>query len=916
MKTLEYHRLDTHRVTAQYQKVKQFIEQDDFFSADVKKLSPTPYYRAKLNSRDRLLFMIVRYHNQPYALLLEVIHQHAYDKSKFLNGARVDETKVIDSVAVDSLEPITYLNEQRPNFHILNKIISFDDHQETIFHVPPPLIIIGPAGSGKTALTLEKMKNCTGDVLYVTHSPYLVQHAQELYDTEHHHDEDERRIDFFSYNEFMETLKVPDQREASFRDFRQWLSQQPPSPFTRNAHKLYEEFHGVLSGTSVNNPYLAQEAYLNLGIKQSIYPAEERQSVYALYEKYLQFLKATALYDVNILSYDYASLAQPTYDALIIDEIQDFTNVQLALLLRTLRSPDNFILCGDSNQIVHPNFFSWANIKSLFYHSTTTPHHHADLMRVLHTNYRSAQSIVQLANRLLKIKNVRLGSIDKESHYLMKSHSSEDHAINFLHASDHHIQTLNQKTKQSTKYAVLVIRDELKSKAAQQFDTPLIFSIHEAKGLEYEYIILYDFISSEEKAFLSIAEGVSHEAIAENLVYRRAKDKTDRSLAIYQFYINALYVAVTRATRGIYWLESRKHHPFFNLLDLGNSPEILNIQDQQTSSVEEWQREARKLELQGKQEQADAIKSSLAPDQTVPWEVLTQDKVAALIQRIFSGHTSKPSQMLLLEYAVLHHYNALLRPLMSLGVKAAKNPKKCLNLIQRKYYPTYTSNNIKHAMKQVADYGIDFRNVFNQTLLMIATQLGNFRLATTLIDIGANTNLTDNVGRTAFTLLLESMIQKNAPSTAAALYELLRPTHLSVQVDSKLIKIHPHKMEYFLFYFALTFLKLLPRLRGEPREGHSYIVSAAAIEPILQLLPETMLPPYRRRRPYISSILSKNEATRDHPYNHKLFKRLSRGCYTINPELKIKVQDQWVKPLPTDEQNMPAIRLPAGIETT
>ena len=42
-------------------------------------------------------------------------------------------------------------------------------------------MLIGGAGSGKTALTLEKLKAVDGDVLYVTHSAYLAQNARDLY---------------------------------------------------------------------------------------------------------------------------------------------------------------------------------------------------------------------------------------------------------------------------------------------------------------------------------------------------------------------------------------------------------------------------------------------------------------------------------------------------------------------------------------------------------------------------------------------------------------------------------------------------------------------------------------------------------------------------------------------------------------
>ncbi len=61
-----------------------------------------------------------------------------------------------------------------------------------------------------------------------------------------------------------------------------------------------------------------------------------------------------------------AKLAQPTYDFMVVDEVQDLTSVQLALLLKTLAKPGQFLLCGDSNQIVHPNFFSWAAVRAQF----------------------------------------------------------------------------------------------------------------------------------------------------------------------------------------------------------------------------------------------------------------------------------------------------------------------------------------------------------------------------------------------------------------------------------------------------------------------------------------------------------------------------------------------------------------------
>ena len=77
MHVLEYREFTVPRNAAQYRKVVNFLEQNDFKSAEVKKLAPTSYYRAKLNDRDRLLFKIVVYQGQRYALVLEFIENHA-----------------------------------------------------------------------------------------------------------------------------------------------------------------------------------------------------------------------------------------------------------------------------------------------------------------------------------------------------------------------------------------------------------------------------------------------------------------------------------------------------------------------------------------------------------------------------------------------------------------------------------------------------------------------------------------------------------------------------------------------------------------------------------------------------------------------------------------------------------------------
>ena len=129
--------------------------------------------------------------------------------------------------AVEEAESVRYLHAKRREVLYLDKPLSLDDAQQAIYESPPPFVVIGGAGSGKTALTLEKMKLADGDVLYVTHSAYLAQNARDLYYASGFERDGQDAV-FLSYREFLESLRVPAGREASWRDFAAWFAPSAP----------------------------------------------------------------------------------------------------------------------------------------------------------------------------------------------------------------------------------------------------------------------------------------------------------------------------------------------------------------------------------------------------------------------------------------------------------------------------------------------------------------------------------------------------------------------------------------------------------------------------------------------------------------------------------------------------------------
>ncbi|CAN5831840.1 ankyrin repeat domain-containing protein [soil metagenome] len=890
MKVMLYDRLDPASIP-NFEKTKRALEAGDFRSADVKKIGHN-LYRARLDIRDRLLFSLYRHQDQTFVLVLEHIANHAYDRSRFLRRvAAVDESKLpaLDSVDGVDTEPLSYLNPHLPTFQVLNKVISFDDAQQEVFTTPPPFVVIGSAGSGKTALTLEKVKRATGDVLYVTRSPYLVRNSRDVYYSLGYQNDDQD-VSFLSFTEYLSSLRVPAGRELQFRDFARWFTGHRVASKLDDANQVFEEFQGVLTVSTGDTAYLSLDEYLALGVKQSIFLPEGRERVYRLFLKYLDFMRDHDLYDANLLSHEYLPLVEPRYDFIVVDEVQDMTTVQLDIILRSLTEPGNFILCGDANQIVHPNFFSWSKLKSFFYGdgSRASP---AGWIRILNSNYRNSLQVTELANRILKLKTARFGSIDRESHYLVRSTTDRPGIVLLLHDDVEVTGELNRKTRLSTRFAVIVLDPNQKSEAKKRFDTPLIFSVQEAKGLEYDSIILYDFASAAEDRFREISRGVEREdVLASELRYGRTKDKTDRSLEIYKFHINALYVAITRAVDNVYLIETEPAQRLFDLLGLAPSRGPLELAEQD-SSLETWRQEARRLELQGKEEQAEQIRSQILKLQSVPWPILQGDALAE-IERQALDADDKRAKLLLFEYALVYQDGNLLNALARKGFKPALRPEKGIKLLNQKYFFPYDVRNPDQMLREVDRFGVDFRNVFNQTPLMIAARFGGAHHVQRLVEMGADTGPRNNAGLSAFQIALEQACSnpEYAASKLAGVYECLEPPEMVIQAGGRLHKLDNRSMEFLMLnlMIAMFYTHLGDRIT---RVGGAF--TSADFVDALSHFPAGLVPERRKARAYVSSILAKNEVDRDDRYNRKLFFRVKHGHYVVNPKLAVRVGEEW-----------------------
>ncbi len=890
--------LNIQSVEKTYAKTLKQLQEGDFKSADVRKMPNNGFYRARLDIRDRLLFTYANYENQKYLLLLEVIKNHNYAQSRFLRDAVIgDEEKFMPVQSRDEIDAggndLIFLNPKSRKIHLLNKFISFDNLQNSIYSLFPPLIIVGSAGSGKTALVLEKLKELPGEIAYISLSKFLVDSASTIYYSSGF-DNEKQEVEFLSLHNYLSSWEKPRGTEVTFRQFDSWFSRYAQSVRINEPYRVFEEFKGVITGSPVHTAWLSQKEYLDLGVKQSIFSIAERERLYPLFLKYMDWLNESNLYDSNLLCFQYLEKIKPRYDYIVVDEVQDITNIQLKSILQSLKQKNHFILTGDSNQIVHPNFFSWSKVKSFFYETGD----HERQIEILQTNYRNSLNVVELGNNLLKIKITRFGSIDRESNYLIGTVSKNKGEVLLFPDEDKKKNELNRRTQNSTRYAVIVPGNEQKSDARRFFKTPLVFSVQEAKGLEYENVILLNFVSSHEAEFREIIKGVtSTDLLKEELIYNRSANKHDKDAEIYKFYINSLYVAITRAVKNIYIFEKQSAHPALQLLQMRETKEEVKVAEVK-STLDEWLAEAQRLDDQGKFEQAEQIRAKYLGYEYLSPEQLEQIRQLAL-DPFQKESAVKKERKQLFQYAVTHQRYDWVEQLAQLQFQRAILLMKELKHDKKEYAKNIRLGRKKEAFTFVKKYGIDFRvEEEGVTGLMLALQHGQDEIVTEFIQQRASLLQKDFSGKMAVDHLLSAFMQNwaqkkshvTASSALTRYWKAICPNSFIYETFNRQFQVNSHSMAYLLIILMRGVDKIHRDVaifkKGTPDEKKLSCFSMDAMVRYAELIPDEILPPYRKKRQYINSVLSSNEINRAEFPNCKMtFSRVQRGIYVVNPTI-------------------------------
>jgi tetratricopeptide (TPR) repeat protein len=256
-------------------------------------------------------------------------------------------------------------------------------------------------------------------------------------------------------------------------------------------------------------------------------------------------------------------LAKPLYPVIFCDEAQDFTRLELELLLRlnlfsnrTLQpnaiSRVPFAFAGDQFQTLNPTGFRWESIKAAFVEKfifeldIARRSGRTDLnYRELKYNYRSTRPIVRFGNHVQAMRAALFQLPDLKPQIPWAIESSSFPVV-WFRANDAEFW---KKFRENQGFVVIIpcnegeeadfVRDDPTLRQHVQIVDGVpqnVLSAGRAKGCEYPAVIVYGFGNAAETDIVSQLESPLN---------KEQSLDPDRSLPL-QYFINRLYVAVSR----------------------------------------------------------------------------------------------------------------------------------------------------------------------------------------------------------------------------------------------------------------------------------------------------------------------------------------------------------------------------------
>ncbi|KAG1719550.1 hypothetical protein EDB19DRAFT_1860748 [Suillus lakei] len=481
-------------------------------------------------------------------------------KSRML-AKKVEEyfTRLLESLAMAgyTLHEIAKLKAQR----IEDDLIDLDDAPESQMNVPTrysqledkhfPLFVTFDRLAKMIAADIFKM-----DDPQTRHSAELFFNASN--DVEAHDS-------FVTYDVF---------EQQYWPHFPQGLTKNLSNAASFPSDDFLNHLTGIIKGSEqalgFPDGFLDRPSYLCLSCRSNPIFANQRDTLYDIFEIYRKFKKQKRHFDVADRTHAILKVLQnqkflgQQVDYLYVDEAQDNLLIDALVLRRLCSNSKGLFWAGDTAQTISAgSSFRFDDLKAFVYRmerqsNSVTPTRapvHQPPMFQLATNYRSHNGIVNCAHSVIKLimkfwpdaidrLQPEKGLVDGVEPLFFTDLDNDIHCKRFL------VGESASNCELGAHQCILVRNEAAVKKFKEQIgDIGMIMTLYESKGLEFEDVLLYNFFedsavdASRWRVVLNVVQGQGYAPD----FYR---DETRYAGICSE--LKLLYVGITRARKNVW----------------------------------------------------------------------------------------------------------------------------------------------------------------------------------------------------------------------------------------------------------------------------------------------------------------------------------------------------------------------------
>jgi len=498
-----------------------------------------------------------------------------------------------DTVMIDPLGNAPLRIHEMPTrqvFRMVNEAwippLHLTSTEKEVVHAHGTVLVLGRSGTGKTVCVCNKiaydLENHGEDdsfkQLFVSRSHNLCTMVKSLVEASMPKDIQTLNADFSTFQQLSQRLSAsfesighpstiaPVASLVTFDDFKLFVKEKACPKMSLDPLVIWTQIRSYIKGSIEGfqtGSCLDRDDYVGLGKSRCRLSPKEREVAYDVFLLYQTWLKESNRCDdsdlifdlllrINRLSLETRQEQGLLFDSIYVDEVQDFTQIDIALFWKLCEGRSLFLAGDTAQSVVQGVAFRFDEVRSVASSLCGQQRNKVPSKPfVLSINYRSHTGILDIAALVLQIMyDAFPGSankVDPDKGLFRGPRPSIFSSANFDKSSFQEVIASNPGIVLLTQQSEVGLVQEMVGHNAAP-----VFDIVTAKGLDFDQLFLVNFFcglpEKYHKPWVNLLNDMEES---------KTKAKKEAAYPELEMQLKLLYTAITRCRNRLFFLETR-----------------------------------------------------------------------------------------------------------------------------------------------------------------------------------------------------------------------------------------------------------------------------------------------------------------------------------------------------------------------